>query len=59
MRTESTLTIGTLAELVRAGVVQPERLTPELQQKLAAYERGDIAESKGKNEYDENEEDDA
>lgn len=56
MRTESTLTIAALAELVRAGVVQPERLTPELQQKLAAYERGEIAESKGENE-DENEDD--
>lgn len=55
--TTQPLTIGTLAELVRAGVVQPERLTPELQQKLAAYERGEIAEGESENDENENEDD--
>lgn len=50
--TSETLSVATLAAFVRAGTVPIERLTPELQDKISAHERGEIADEKEEN-YDE------
>lgn len=48
--TSETLTIATLAALVRAGSLPVERLTPELQTKIDAFEKGELAENEGDDE---------